>query len=122
MKFLILSLISPFLILFNHGLHAFAPSDLTGNKVALDVTDSTVITKGLRSYYFNSAKGHLEKNHISGQWYPTTLAWLPLSSQNSKMVIGDTTGEYADVFLSFQSASSGTFTFSYYAVVDGSSI
>ena len=122
MKFPSLLFFSPFLIFFSHGLHAFAPSDLTGSKVALDVTDSTIIAKGLRSYYFNSAKGHLEKNHISGQWFPTSLAWIPLSSQDSKLVIGDTTGEYADVFLSFQSASSGTFTFSYYAIVDGSSI
>ena len=123
MKSPILLFSLPVLILLTDVLHAFAPNDLTGNKIVLNVTGSTaVVTKGIRSFYFNSNQGHLEKNHISGQWYPTSLAWHPAFSESSKLVIGDITKEYADVFLTFQNTSSGTFTYSFYYSEDNSPI
>ena len=122
MKFPSLLFFSPFLILFSHGLHAFAPSDLTGYKIALDITESSALSKGIRDFYFSSNVKAIQYCGENGQWYPDTTTWTPSASIPSKLVIGEINSSYADVFLNFQNASSGTFTFSYYDSEDGSPI
>ena len=113
---------SPFLILFSHGLHAFAPSDLTGYKISLDIIQSSALSKGIRDFYFSSNVRATQYSGENGQWYPDTTTWTPSASIASKLVIGETNNSYADVFLNFQNASSGIFTFSYYDSEDGSPI
>ena len=122
MKFPSLLFFSPFLILFSHGLHAFAPSDLTGYKIGLDITESSALSKGIRDFYFSSNVKAIQYSGENGQWYPDTTTWTPSASIASKLVIGEINSSYADVFLNFQNASSGTFTFSYYDSEDGSPI
>ena len=83
---------------------ANAPSDLTGFKIALKVTNS-VDSEGnvdnqeeTHSFHFTSNTSGLNREGNNGQWYPETFSWTRKSSNNAVLVIGST----VDVSLNFQ--------------------
>ena len=92
---------------------ANAPSDLTGFKIALKVTNS-VDSEGnvdnqeeTHSFHFTSNTSGLNREGNNGQWYPETFSWTRKSSNNAVLVIGST----VDVSLNFQNSTTGTFSF-----------
>ncbi len=115
MKFPSLLFFSPFLILFSHGLHAFAPSDLNGYKAALTINSATVDATGETHYfYFNSNSTAKTRSGDNGQWYPDIISWNRKTSREGQLVIGHPPGDYVNVVMTFQSSSSGHFSFTSY--------